>query len=52
LPIDQAEPLVDEDANWLASVKLKNKISGDWYGSTASVPCKAIQGGHLTGIIL
>jgi hypothetical protein len=50
------QPLVEDDAGrrakWLASVKLKHKISGDWYGSTASVPCKAIQGGHLTGIIL
>ena len=51
-PIVQSLDLVDEDAKWLASVKLKHKISEDWYGSTASVPCKAIQGGHLTGIVV
>ena len=42
----------DEKARWLASVKLKHKISGEWYGSTASVPCKSIQGGYLTGLYI
>ena len=41
----------DEKARWLASVKLKHKISGEWYGSTASVPCKSIQGGYLTALV-
>ena len=47
-------PAVEPSPSWLflLSVISKYKISREWYGTTASVPCKAIQGGYLTGPVV